>query len=170
MYNRYSVAKLGLFFIFLIITGINYTCSDDNKDVVPYVPVDLILDIQSDLGHLGVGESAIIIPDEEGYGILSFIAPNYPVLRLGQRVFGNGLIIYRSELYKFNVFDKTCTFQASIENCAVDMDDTGLIPECPCCHSKFVIPLEGAVNEGPAALPLKSYNNYINNFQLYIRN
>lgn len=165
-----SIAKLGLFFIFLVIGAVNHSCQKDNHDVVPYVPVNLILDIQTDLGHLGVGETATIVPDEEGYGILRFSAPNYPVLRLGQEVYGNGLILYRRDLYEFMVFDRTCTFQASMDYCAVEMDDTGLVPECPCCQSQFMIPLEGAVKQGPAALPLKTYQTYINNYQLFISN
>lgn len=52
-----QISKLGLFFIILIIVVVNQSCSDDNQDIVPYVPVDLILDIQTDLGHLGRGDS-----------------------------------------------------------------------------------------------------------------
>jgi hypothetical protein len=164
------ITKLGLFFIFLLIGVVNHSCRKDNQDIVPYVPVNLILDIQTDLGHLGVGETATIIPDEQGYGVLSFSAPNYPVLRLGQEVSGNGLILYRLALYEFMVFDRTCTFQANIDYCALEMDDTGLVPECPCCQSQFMLPLEGAVIKGPAVLPLKTYQTYINNYRLFISN
>lgn len=164
------ITKVGFFFIiFLLIAG-NHSCRNDNQDVVPYVPVNLILDIQTDLGHLGVGETAIIVPGEEGYGILSFSAPDYPVIRLGQEVSGNGLILYREAQYEFMAFDRTCTFQASIDYCAVEMDDTGLVPGCPCCQSQFIIPLEGAVKQGPAVLPLKAYRTYINGYQLFISN
>jgi len=165
-----QIPKLGLFFIFLLIIALNHSCNDDNQDAVPYVPVNIVLDIQADLGHLGVGETATILPDENGYGILSFSAPGYPLITLGQKVSGNGLILYREALYEFIVFDCTCTYKASTDYCAVGMDDTGLIPECPCCHSQFVIPLDGAVRKGPAALPLKEYLASVNGNQLFISN
>jgi hypothetical protein len=162
--------KLALFFIILLFMAGNPSCHEENQEAVPYVPVDLILDIQTDLGHLGVGETALIIPDEQGYGVLSFSAPNYPVIRLGQQVYGHGLILYRAALYEFMAFDRTCTYRASTDYCAVEMDETGLVPECPCCNSQFMIPLEGAVNRGPAVMPLKTYNSYVNNNQLFISN
>jgi hypothetical protein len=170
MQNYDRISKLGLFFILFLIINLNHSCNDDNQDIVPYVPVDIVLDIQTDLGHLGVGETATILPDEDGYGILSFSAPNYPVIRLGQEVEGNGLILYRQDLYEFWVFDRTCTYKASVDYCGVEMDNTGLFPECPCCHSQFVITLEGAVKQGPAALPLKLYHAYLHGNQLFLSN
>ena len=153
----------------LLIPG-NYSCRNENQDVVPYVPVNLILDIQNDLGHLGVGETATIVPDEQGFAIISFTHPDYPQIRLGQQVFGNGLILYRVAQYEFTVFDKTCTYRASDDYCAVEMDETGLIPSCPCCQSSFAIPIDGAITSGPAAIPLKQYHSLIDNYQLYLSN
>lgn len=162
--------KLGLFFILAAVLAIHHSCSDDNHDSVPYVPVNLVLDIQTDLAHLGVGDAAVIVPDDHGFGIIRFLNPAYPEIRLGQEVYGNGLILYRSGNNEFSVFDKTCTYKASTDYCAVEMDQTFLFPECPCCTSQFAITLDGAVNKGPAALPLQPYNAYVNNYRLYISN
>jgi len=153
----------------LLIPG-NYSCRNENQDVVPYVPVNLILDIQNDLAHLGVGETATIVKDEQGFGVISYTHPDYPQIRLGQQVFGNGLILYRIAQYEFAVYDKTCTYRASDDYCAVEMDDTGLIPQCPCCQSKFAIPIDGAIANGPAAVPLKAYHSFIDNYSLYLSN
>ena len=164
------ITKLGLFFILTLLIPGNYSCHNDNHDVVPYIPVNLILDIQTDLGHLGVGECATIVPDEQGFGTISFTHPSYPEIRLGQQVYGNGLILYRMAQYEFAVYDKTCTYRASTDYCALEMDETGLIPRCPCCGSEFAIPIDGAIASGPAVLPLKAYSAYINSYQLYISN
>ena len=162
--------KLGLFFIPGVFLVVIHSCSNDNHDLVPYVPVNLVLDVQTDLSHLGVGDAAVIVPDENNFGIIRFLNPNYPEIRLGQEVYGNGLILYRTGNTEFSVFDKTCTFNASTDYCAVEMDATYLFPECPCCDSQFAITLDGAVNKGPAALPLKPYNAFVNNYRLYISN
>ena len=164
------ITKLGLFLIPALIIPGNYSCSNDNQDIVPYVPVNLVLDLQADLGQLGVGETATIVPDEQGYGVIRFTNPGYPIIRLGQQVFGNGIILYRVSQYEFAAYDKTCTYRASSDYCAVEIDDTGLLPRCPCCQSEFAIPLEAAVTAGPAVLPLKPYSAFIDNYQLYLSN
>ncbi len=170
MKERTFFSKLGLFFLLLAFLVNFLSCKKDNQDVVPYVPVNLILDLQTDLAHLGVGETATITRNNQGFGVIRFTSPNYPSISLGQEVYGNGLILYRISIYEFAVYDKTCTFRASTDNCAVEMDDTGLIPECPCCHSQFIIPLDGSVKQGPAALPLKAYPSFVRNNQLIISN
>ena len=170
MKNKTDVAKLILFFLLLSITAIYPSCKKDNQDVVPYVPVNLALELQTDLAHLGVGETATITPDNRGFGVIRFTSPDYPVITLGQEVHGHGIILYRESMYDFAAYDKTCTFCANTDYCAVEMDDTGLIPECPCCQSQFIIPMDGAVNQGPAALPLKAYPAFVRNNQLFISN
>jgi Rieske Fe-S protein len=82
----------------------------------------------------------------------------------------NGLIIYRIGIDEFAVYDITCTFKASTDFCALEMDDTWLIPKCPCCGSEFNILLEASPVSGPAASALKQYYTFIRNNQLYIKN
>jgi hypothetical protein len=163
------ISKLGLFFLIFIITGTE-SCRDDKNDWVPYVLVNLVLDLQTDLSYLGVSETAIILPNDNGFGVLHFASPKNPEITLGQAVYGNGLIIYRIDINEFAVYDITCTFKASSDYCALEMDDTWLVPKCPCCESEFNILLEASPISGPAALPLKPYTTFIRNNQLFIKN
>ncbi len=165
--NDYS--KLGFFFLIFIITATE-SCNDNDHDYVPYVTVNLVLDLQTDLSYLGVSETATITPNEQGFGIIHFASSKLPEITLGQQVYGNGLIIYRIDLNEFAVYDITCTYRANTDYCALEMDETWLVPKCPCCDSEFNIPLDATPVSGPAALPLKSYNTFIRNNQLYIKN
>jgi len=165
--NDYS--KLGFFFFIFIITATE-SCNDNDHDYIPYVPVNLVLDLQTDLSYLGVGETATITPNENGFGIIRFASSKLPEITLGQQVYGNGLIIYRIDLSEFTVYDITCTYRANTDYCALEMDETWLVPKCPCCNSEFNIPLDATPVSGPAALPLKSYHTFIRNNQLYIKN
>ena len=173
--NKYfSISKLGLFFGILA-TAISFTaCVKDNKDVVPYARIDLILDLSTDLSHLGPQETATLIPHTSGIGgEIRFSNPGYPVIPLGagQILQGNGVIIYRSDIYEYQVYDITCTFQAQTDYCRLDRDEKfeGLYI-CPCCDSKFLVQNDGFVFEGPAAMPLKRYSTFIQNNALIVRN
>ena len=160
-----------LFLFSLIITFISAESCDDNlTDVVPYVAIDIVLDLQADLSYVGIGETCILTPDPQGSGILSFSSSKYSPITLGQFIQGNGLIIYRSGTDEFAVYDITCTYKASIDYCALEMDDTWLVPKCPCCGSEFNMLLEASPVSGPAAVALKQYSSFIRNNQLYIKN
>jgi Rieske Fe-S protein len=164
-----NLSKLFLFsLIFTCI--INISCKDNIRDQVPYVPVDLVLDLQADLSYVGVGETAILTPNPQGMGILTFASSRYSPISLGQAITGNGLILYRLGTNEFAVYDMTCTFKASTDYCALEMDDTWLVPKCPCCSSEFNILLEASPVSGPAAVALKQYSNFVRNNQLYIKN
>lgn len=160
-----------LFLFLLIITFIlSESCNDNINDGVPYVSIDIVLDLQADLSYVGVGETAILTPDTQGSVILSFSSSKYSPITLGQFMQGNGLIIYRQAVDEFAVYDITCTYKASTDYCALEMDDTWLIPKCPCCGSEFNILLEASPVSGPAAVSLKQYSCFIRNNQLYIKN
>jgi hypothetical protein len=160
-----------LFLFSLILTFIlSESCKDNINDAVPYIPVDIVLDLQADLSYVGVGESAILTPSPQGTGILSFSSSKYSPITLGQFIQGNGLIIYRQGIDDFKVYDITCTYKASIDYCALEMDETWLVPKCPCCGSEFNIPLDASPVTGPAIASLKQYSGFIRNNQLYIKN
>lgn len=164
-----NLSKLFLFLLILAFVLI-VSCKDINKDNVPYVPVDIVLDLQADLSNLGVGESAILTPDSESFGVLRFSSSKLPAITLGQQVLGNGLILHRIGTTDFMVFDITCTFNATTDYCTLEMDETWLVPKCPCCGSEFNILLEASPVSGPAAFPLKQYSSFVRNNQLFIRN
>jgi len=174
MSRLFNISKLGLFFGILIISSILAGCVKDNRDEVPYVYLNLMLGLSTDLAHLGVMETATIIPDENGFGVIRFSHPEYPeiLLGLGQIINGNGLIIYRWDIYEYEVYDITCTFQAQTDYCALhrNADFEGVF-DCSCCSSRFLYNSDGYYAiEGPAAMPLRRYNAFIQADALIIRN
>ena len=170
MQKNNIIPKLGFFFLILSFLLVP-SCEKDNRVYVPYVDVDLVLDLQIDLSGLGILEAATITPNSLGLGVLSFSSPHLPSINIGQAVYGNGIILYRISQYEFAAYDITCTYRADIDYCALDMGTNWLIPKCPCCDSEFNLLLEGAPPiSGPAAMPLKEYNTFIRNNQLYIKN
>jgi Rieske Fe-S protein len=174
MSRLFSISKLGLFFGIPFFLFPLESCVKDNRDVVPYVYLNLSLGLSTDLAQLGIMESATIIPDKNGIGVIRFSNPKYPEISLGigQIINGNGLIIYRSDIYEYEVYDITCTFQAQTDYCCLDRNpDFDLVYDCPCCNSRFLYNSDGFYAiEGPAALPLKRYAAFIQAGNLVIRN
>jgi hypothetical protein len=166
-------SKLGLFFGLWTIFTLQYGCTKDNRDVVPYVYLNLSLGISTDLAHLGNHQTATITP-EQGNWVLRFSNPQYPVIPLGpgQYVNGNGLIIHRKDGYDYEVYDITCTFLAQTDYCALDRNaDYDGVWDCPCCHSRFLYNSDAYYPiEGPAAMPLQRYNAFVQAGNLIIRN
>jgi len=114
----------------------------DNRDVVPYVYLNLVLGLSTDLAHLGIDQTATITPDKNGLGIIRFSNPQYPEIPLGigQILNGNGLIIYRSDIYQYEVYDITCTFQAQNDYCSLERNpDYEGVFDCPCCKSRILV-------------------------------
>jgi hypothetical protein len=175
MNKYYFISKLGLFFGILA-TAVSFTaCVKDNNDVVPYAHIDLILDLSTDLSHLGPQETATVIPNSGGIGgTIRFSNPQYPVIPLGagQILQGNGVIIYRSDVYEYEVYDITCTFQAQVDYCALERNaDYDGVWDCPCCQSRFLYNSDAYYAiEGPAAQPLKRYPAFVQASTLIIRN
>jgi len=169
-----NISKLGLFFGILAISSIQQACVKDNGDVVPYVYLNLVLGINTDLAHLGNHQTATITPDENGLGIIRFSNPQYPEipLGLGQILNGNGLIIHRLDGFIYEVYDITCTFQAEVDYCALERHpDYDGVWDCPCCQSRFLYNSDAYYAiEGPAAQPLKRYTASVQAGSLIIRN
>ena len=142
-------------------------------DVVPYVYINLSLDLTNELSLLGESETLTIIPDQNGNGVITYSNPGYPQITLGpsQIINGNGIIIYRAALYEHEVYDITCTYRAQVDYFRLERsaDFEGLY-ECPCCDSKFLVNSGAYVFQGPAAQPLKSYRAIRNGNTLVINN
>ena len=174
MSSLFNISKLGLFFGILAISSILEGCVKDNRDEIPYVYLNLALGLSTDLAHLGVMETATLTPDKNGFGVIRFSHPEYPeiVLGLGQILNGNGLIIYRRDIYEYEVYDITCTFQAQTDYCSLERNpDFEFVYDCPCCSSRFLYNSDGFYPiEGPAAMPLKQYPAFIQGNALIIRN
>jgi nitrite reductase/ring-hydroxylating ferredoxin subunit len=137
--------KILLFFIFSILL---WGCEDIHQ-AVPGVPVNIIMDANTDLANLGVG-STMVCPKSGGY---------------------MGILLYRSSLSEYHAFERTCTYYPN-DTSAVVAKDGGVIAVCPKCGSTFILTADGAlVNKGPARLPLVQYRTYLDPMgRLYISN
>ena len=131
---------IGLVFLF------STACKKDTSQVVPYVQVNVVLNIATDLASLGVN-SAIICPLQGGY---------------------KGIIIYRAEQNEFKAYERLCTNYPN-DTCAVATENGSILGTCPCCKSQFEL-VTGYVNKGPARLPLKQYQTTVEGGRLYITN
>jgi nitrite reductase/ring-hydroxylating ferredoxin subunit len=140
------VLKSRKYFIsFLFLFLFSLSCDKINDYPIPDVPVSYFinLNIANDL----------TVPGNSVY--------------FGNAGFG-GLIVYCEMPGSWYAFDAACTYEASA-TCIVKNE--GVLAECPCCKSQFVL-LSGAYpTRSPASLPLKQYNvSIVNNFTLRIYN
>jgi hypothetical protein len=114
---------------------------------IPYVRVDLHLNIVSELGN----------PALNSYTLVDGGA--------------SGLIVYRGEDYDiFSVYDRTCTlYPEHIEAVVADSVFDGIFT-CPDCKSQYIL-LNGAEPlSGPATFPLHHYYSIVEGDLLHIYN
>ncbi len=135
--------KYFIFFIFL--TLVSSSCEKINDSPIPDVHFSLTVNLNI-VNDLNVPGNSVFFP---GFG------------------FG-GVIVYCELPGSWYAFDASCTYEAS-RNCIVKND--GVLADCPCCNSQFVL-LSGAYpTKSPAALPLKQYNvSVMNSFTLRVYN
>ncbi len=172
MDRLFPISKISLFFGILAMFMAS-GCARERRDEVPYAYIHLSLDLSADLANLGAGETATLIPDNNGNVVIRFSNPRYPEITLGsgQIINGNGIIIYRpAGITGYEVYDITCTYRARTDYCRLERSDFEGLYECPCCGSSFLVNSDGYVFEGPAAMPLKRYTAVISNNSLIINN
>jgi len=81
-----------------------------------------------------------------------------------------GIIIFRKSMDEFLVFDRCCSYDPTTECEIVEKTDDSYLVKCDCCGSIYSL-YDGYPLEGPAALPLKSYNlTFDGNNTLHIYN
>lgn len=114
---------------------------------IPYVRVDLNLNIIGELGNPAVGSITLI---EGG---------------------ANGLIIYREDFGLFHVYDRTCTMYPE-HNAAVveDEDFLDILFTCPECKSRYLLLTGADPIEGPATFPLHEYYSRVDGDLLHVYN
>lgn len=135
--------KYFIFFIFLTLGS--SSCDKINDSPVPDVHFSLTVNLNI-VNDLNVPGNSAFFPGF-GYG---------------------GVIVYCELPGSWYAFDAACTYEVS-RNCIVKND--GVLADCPCCNSQFVL-LSGAYpTKSPAALPLKQYNvSVMNSFTLRVYN
>ena len=80
-----------------------------------------------------------------------------------------GIVVYRLSLDEFMAYDRHCTYTPS-ESCGtIEVDQSGIIAEDPCCGSKFIL-TDGSVAGDPAEIPLKRYQTSFDGNLLHIYN
>ncbi len=171
--NTISKIKFFLLFTFLF-TGF-LSCDKNNYEQVPYVSVNVKINIYSNLTFMGIGETVMILPDDSNYGYIRFNDDSRSDIYLTSKVYGNGIILYRYDQEAFLAYDRTCTFKPATNYCGLEFDDSGILPTCPCCESRFIVSYAGEATGYPtsdsqAALALKQYKTTISNGILKISN
>ncbi len=141
-----SVLKSGkiLFFTVLLFLSAN-SCDKIQDSQVPSVPFSFTIDliIANDLTIPG---NSLYFPGG-GYG---------------------GVIVYCADLDEYYAYDATCTYEIN-QTCKVK--NTGVLGECSCCKSQFLLTGGAYPAKGPAAAPLRNYNvSKVNSFTLRVYN
>jgi Rieske Fe-S protein len=79
-----------------------------------------------------------------------------------------GVIVYCELPDSYYAFDATCTHEIN-QSCKVI--NSGVLGECSCCKSEFILLGGGYPASGPAAAPLKQYSvSRVNSFTLRVYN
>ncbi len=141
-----SVLKRGKFLIFIVLLFLSTNSCDKIQDsLVPYVsfsfPIDLIID------------NDLQIPGNSKY----YTYGGY-----------SGVIVYCADLNEYYAYDATCTYEIN-QTCKVV--NSGVLGECSCCGSKFLLTGGAYPAKGPAAAPLRNYNvSKVNSYTLRVYN
>lgn len=113
-------------------------CTKDSTNPVQVVKVNLTLSMNGELANWAPNTMITITPDDNGYGIITFVDSKLPKKYINQRVYGKGIVVYQSLNNEFYVFDLTCTLAEHNQSCTL-VPSWGTLLECPCCKSQFII-------------------------------
>jgi Rieske Fe-S protein len=139
-------SKIRNFLFLLTVLFVNTLCSTEESPI-PNVSVSVTIDPNT-LAQLGVNSSMYY---RGTAGI-------------------KGIIIYKESDGNYFAFERLCPYNPD-DNCAVEIDNSGISATCPCCNSQFALYIDGgAVLKGPAAYPLKQYQTSYSGGRLYISN
>ena len=127
------VKRLSIALIILLL--FSFSCRK-NENRVPYVPVDLYLNIT--------------LPS---YNTLNVIG-GWVYVSGGSK----GLIVYRQTAETFMVYDRHCTYDVNATCTPASVDSTNLAISCDCDGSQYQL-YDGAITNGPATMPLQQYQS-----------
>jgi nitrite reductase/ring-hydroxylating ferredoxin subunit len=141
--------SLFIFILALSIVSLGFTDCRRNRNMMPYVPVDIYLNIS--------------LP---AYSSLNIIG-GWVYVTGGN----NGILVYRQTYENIVAYERRCTFEVENACGAVTVDSTGLTVVCECDGSKYHI-FDGSVLQGPAVWNLYQYRTVfnVNNNQVHIYN
>ena len=143
-----SRAYIRTFLLSLFIIGtISPSCESNRKQIIPYVQVQVDLDLYAELGTMGIGSTRVL--PNEGY---------------------RGIVLYREDDMLFHAYDMTCTEYPAHDEAVVRDSIFEGVYTCPECNSRYVI-INGAYpDSGPAQYPLVEYRTRIQGNLLLISN
>lgn len=122
------------------------SCRDRNNYQVPYVPVNIVINIQQpDFFDLTVTTGWVYITG-------------------GSR----GIIVYRRSQDEFVAIERHSTYNVD-DQCAVIVAEDGVILDDPCSDSQWLI-TDGTIVNGPTNAPLVTYDTSFNSPYLTITN
>jgi hypothetical protein len=129
--------SFGVIFIFLIFTSL-WHCKTA-KDPIPNVYVNFEI-------YLG----------DANYNALQTIG-NYVYVTGGVK----GILLYRKSADEITAFERACPYDPDCGKVYVDASGF-TASDKDCCHSEFLLLMDGAVSKGPAQFPLKIYSSQFN--------
>lgn len=137
-------SKIKNFLIFSVFISILISCKTETTQVIPNVPVDVIID-KNQLLSMGAGT---VILKEGGF---------------------KGLMIIKISESEYKAFDRCCTNYPNDE-AAVNLISNSTTAACPICKSTFQLFAEGQVLNGPAPYALQQYRAVYDGTRLRISN
>ena len=114
-----------------------HACEQNRGEIIPYVRVDINMDIYAELGTLGHLQSKII---PGGY---------------------NGIILYRESDFEFMAYDRTCTLFPDHDAAVIPDDNIDGVFVCPECGSQYLVINGAQITNGPAQYPLVEYKTAV---------
>jgi len=134
------------------------------------VPVNILID-QPTILAAAQGDIISVVPDSSKTGGVVTFNFGKTSYHLGDQVYGNGFEVYvAGYMTSYIAYDLTCTYNGLTSDCALIVNYKTQNDSCPCCGSKFNVPLGGTVISGKAVVPLKTYNATLGNGGLLISN
>ena len=141
-----EVLKFGrfLFFFFILFLATN-SCDKIQDSQVPSVPFSFTINLTI-ANELTIPGNSLYFPGG-GFG---------------------GVIVYCADLDEYYAYDATCTYEIN-QTCKVK--NSGVLGECSCCKSQFLLTGGAYPAKGPAAAPLRNYQvAKVNSFTLRVYN
>lgn len=125
--------------VLLLFTACNKDESDDSSSNVPYVAVNVTININS-----------------SAFNTLTKVGGVAYLTNVGYR----GIVLYRYSVTSITAFDRTCTYDLPDANAIIYALNNGTA-ECPDCGSIYSL-YDGTVNIGPTTIGLTRYTTAFN--------
>ncbi len=151
--------KIIIFIIILASAFLPTSCKQKDNQRIPDVFVDFTINLSDPMfNDLTVAGNSVVI--------------NASYAGSASAGYGNhGIIVYRASESEFYAFDRTCPFEEALDQ-AVELKNEGdITPECPECHSKYVLPNYGyPTSDSPSRYPLKLYRTDFDGQSVHVYN